>query len=288
MHVEPIDESFSPANAYELAKAHDIVLDCTDRVMTRYLVSDAGVLAGKPIVSGAAQGYEGQIVVLHRDLGNGERGPCYRCLFPQSPRPEHTQSCDDGGVLGCITGLIGTWQALEAIKVLTGIGERTPTMLFVTPLAWPIVRCMRVRKRQARTCRACGDPDVPHKLINLGTEDYVSFCGLHPPTSDDVPSVDVDALHDPNVLVVDVRSAHEYGITALPESMHMPLSVIQQDCAGAREAVSRAARGRDVLVVCRRGNDSRTAVRLLDMPLCKNVRGGLRAYAEKHTQFPMY
>ena len=109
VRVNVVREAFCPANALALAEAHDVILDCTDRVMTRYLVSDAGVLARKPIVSGAAQGYEGQLVVLHRDLGDGQRGPCYRCLFPQSPRPEHTQSCDDGGVLGCVTGIVGTW-----------------------------------------------------------------------------------------------------------------------------------------------------------------------------------
>ena len=290
VQVNVVREAFCPANALALAEAHDVILDCTDRVMTRYLVSDAGVLARKPIVSGAAQGYEGQLVVLHRDLGDGQRGPCYRCLFPQSPRPEHTQSCDDGGVLGCVTGIVGTWQALETVKVLTGLGERIPSMLFLTPLSLPAVRSVRVRARQARTCRVCGDSDVRGKLTRLEEEDYASFCGLDAldAQDDSVPSVDADALQRNDVHVVDVRSAQEYGITALRGSMHMALETIQRDTSRARLAVREAAQGRDVLVVCRRGNDSRTAVRLLAMPECKNVRGGLRRYAAMHPEFPMY
>ena len=283
-HVDAIQAPFTPANAYELCQAHDVVLDCTDRVMMRYLVSDAGVLADIPIVSGAAQGYDGQLVVLHRDLGEGRRGPCYRCLFPQSPRPEHTQSCDDGGVLGCVTGLIGTWQALETIQLLTGLGDRTPSMLFLSPLSRPSVRCVRVRGSQAQ-CRACGR--APDRITSLEQEDYETFCGLHHRELH-VPSVDVDDVHRPDVLVVDVRPLHEYGITALPHSLHMAWDTIRRDVEGARTAIAQAARGRDVLVVCRRGNDSRAAVHLLDMPRCQNVRGGLRAYADKHPDFPMY
>lgn len=218
MTVRAVEAQFGPENAVSLVEAHDLVLDCTDNVLTRYLISDAGVLADKPILSGAAQGYEGQLITLHQSLGGEQRGPCYRCLFPQSPRPEHTQSCDDGGILGCVTGLVGTWQAMEAIKVLTGLGDKTPNMLFFTPMSIPQVRSVRVRPRQVRTCRACGGPDVPEKITDLTRENYITFCGITE-VVDDVPSVEAQALQRPDVLVVDVRPWQEYELTHLPMSM---------------------------------------------------------------------
>lgn len=116
---------------------HDLVLDCTDNVLTRYLISDAAVMCGIEVVSGAAQGLAGQLIVLHKDLTpetyaaevsqrktkNTKRGPCYRCLFPKAPRPEDVTDCEDGGVLGGVTGLVGNMQALEAVKLLVGIKD---------------------------------------------------------------------------------------------------------------------------------------------------------------------
>jgi len=157
-------------------------------------------------------------------------------------------------------------------------------MLFLSPLSLPSVRCVRVRGSQTQ-CRACGR--APDRITSLEQEDYETFCGLHHRELH-VPSVDVDDVHRPDVLVVDVRPLHEYVITALPHSLHMAWDTIRRDVQGARTAIAQAAQGRDVLVVCRRGNDSRAAVHLLDMPRCQNVRGGLRAYADKHPDFPMY
>lgn len=118
----------------------DLVLDCTDNPLTRYLISDAAVLEGVQVVSGAAQGYDGQLMVLHKRIkaefagpavakaANGTtqeplRGPCYRCLFPVAPKPEDVTDCEDGGVLGGVTGLVGTMQALESVKILANLGE---------------------------------------------------------------------------------------------------------------------------------------------------------------------
>jgi molybdopterin/thiamine biosynthesis adenylyltransferase len=133
--------ALSAANAQQLISAHDIVLDCTDNVLARYLISDAAVLSDVQVVSGAAQGTEGQLVVLHRYLPavdadcllparegkqkSQERGPCYRCLFPVAPAPEDVTDCSDGGVLGAITGLVGTMQALETVRLLAGVGDGT-------------------------------------------------------------------------------------------------------------------------------------------------------------------
>ena len=111
------EEAISPLNAIRILEAYDIVLDCTDNPPARYLLSDVAVLLRKPLVSGAAQRYDGQLCVYNL----GGNGPCYRCLFPKAPEPEFVGSCQEMGILGAVTGVIGNLQALEAIKLITGM-----------------------------------------------------------------------------------------------------------------------------------------------------------------------
>lgn len=113
--VETINVAIDPSNAVALLSHCDIILDCCDNSPTRYLLSDVAVMLGKPLVSGAAQRYDGQLSVYN--LANG---PCYRCLFPKPPAPEFAGSCAELGILGVVTGVVGNLQALEAIKILIG------------------------------------------------------------------------------------------------------------------------------------------------------------------------
>lgn len=100
-----------------LLEPYDIILDCTDNAPTRYLISDTAVALRRPLVSGAALKYEGQLCVYNL----GEDGPCYRCLYPKPPAPEAMGSCEESGILGAVTGVIGNLQALETIKLVTGL-----------------------------------------------------------------------------------------------------------------------------------------------------------------------
>lgn len=110
-------------NAVSILDPFDVVLDCTDNLATRYLLSDTCVALKKPLISGAAQKYEGQLCTYNY----GDAGPCYRCLFPTPPRPEFVGSCAELGILGAVTGVIGNMQALEAIKIVIGLhGEFFP------------------------------------------------------------------------------------------------------------------------------------------------------------------
>lgn len=207
--IVPLCESLSAENAQALVGAHDVVLDCTDNVLTRYLISDAAVLCGKQVVSGAAQGFSGQLVVLHKKLSRESRepiarGPCYRCLYPRAPRPEDVTDCEDGGVLGGVTGLVGTMQALETVKLLARIGDAAEEdefdtdarnaidaaplyMTLINPLDPVPYRSVKLRPRRAATCRSCGDGDLLlaaglSRIRDLQSEDYVSFCGLAKPS----------------------------------------------------------------------------------------------------------
>ncbi len=116
--VVAVEERFRRENALELVGACDVVVDGSDNFATRYLVNDACVMTDRPFVYGAVQGFEGQLSVF-----NWRGGPTYRCLFPLPPPAELAPNCAEAGVLGILPGMVGTWQACEAIKVLAGVGE---------------------------------------------------------------------------------------------------------------------------------------------------------------------
>lgn len=279
----PLSQALSAANARQMMSGQDLVLDCTDNPLTRYLISDAAVLEGVEVVSGAAQGYDGQLVVLHKRIkpecagpkvssssSSDLRGPCYRCLFPKAPRPDEVTNCEDGGVLGGITGLVGTMQALEAVKILAGIGEATPPLLtLISPLTGTPFRSVKIRPRRLATCRSCGDASqVPEPMItNLETEDYASFCGLNAPSSAEgsLPRTRAKAM-DSKALIVDVRPTVEYGIAKLDDSLNLPIQQLLKDPKTSWEKIHAAqqkAAARSVLVVCKKGNDSQLAVKAL-------------------------
>ena len=117
IRCETVECPLTSSNALEIISNHDCVVDASDNPQTRYLINDACVLAGVPLVSGSAIGVEGQLTVY-----NYNDGPCYRCLYPNSDSKEGSKSCSDNGVLGPVPGLIGILQAVETIKVLTGVG----------------------------------------------------------------------------------------------------------------------------------------------------------------------
>ena len=123
--IDVITEALTPENALSLLASYDIILDCTDNSPTRYLLSDAAVALSKPLVSGAAQKYEGQLCVYNC----GEKGPCYRCLFPIPPPKEALESCEESGILGVVTGIIGNMQALETIKLISGLNGKAVLVL---------------------------------------------------------------------------------------------------------------------------------------------------------------
>jgi adenylyltransferase/sulfurtransferase len=122
-------------NAMEVIKAYDVVADCSDNVATRYLINDACVLLGKPLVSGSALGWEGQLTVYN----NGPKCPCYRCIFPTPPSPDTVTNCSEGGVLGPIVGIIGSLQALEVMKIIVR-GESSLSILRRLALAFRRLR----------------------------------------------------------------------------------------------------------------------------------------------------
>ncbi|KAJ0970801.1 hypothetical protein J5N97_018760 [Dioscorea zingiberensis] len=145
------NEALSPTNALGIVSKYDIVVDATDNLPSRYMISDCCVLLDKPLVSGAALGLEGQLTVYHH---NG--GPCYRCLFPTPPPTAACQRCSDSGVLGVVPGVIGCLQALEAIKIASAIGEPLSERMLIFDAMSSRIRTVKIRGKSAQ-CIACGE-----------------------------------------------------------------------------------------------------------------------------------
>ncbi|SIO31021.1 molybdopterin-synthase adenylyltransferase MoeB [Paraburkholderia phenazinium] len=157
------------ANVERLLSGHDVVIDGSDNFSTRYLVNDACVRLGVPMVYGAVQGFDGQVSVFWPAHAGGS---CYRCLFPEPPSPEFAPNCSEAGVLGVLPGVIGLLQATEAVKLILGIGESlSGTLLRFDALG---MRFDRLRLERDPACPRCGD--------GIGTADYVDLpaaCAAH-------------------------------------------------------------------------------------------------------------
>jgi adenylyltransferase/sulfurtransferase len=171
-------------NVLELIKDYDIVIDGTDNFPTRYCVGDACVIAGKPNVYGSIFRFEGQVTVFAPHLKNpdtGERGPCYRCMFPEPPDPGSVPSCAEGGVIGVLPGIIGTMQANEVIKLILGVGK--PAIGKLTFFSAMDFEFRAFKLRRDPNCPVCGDHPTITKPI-----DYEQFCG--------VPALDPKSLEE--------------------------------------------------------------------------------------------
>jgi molybdopterin/thiamine biosynthesis adenylyltransferase len=163
--VVPILERLSRDNAMRIVSNYDIVVNGCDNFPTRYLINDACVFAKKPLVDGSIFRFEGQVAVFHPAGG----GPCYRCLYPEPPPPEMAPSCAEAGVLGVLPGIIGSIQAVEAIKLALGTGDVLVGRLLMYDALSQRFREMKVRRDPK--CPVCGDKPTIKELI-----DYEWFC----------------------------------------------------------------------------------------------------------------
>ena len=274
VRIEPHHTALTSANALDLLREYDVILDGTDNFPTRYLVNDACVLLRKPNAFGSIFRFEGQASVF-----GVEGGPCYRCLYPEPPPPGLVPSCAEAGVLGVLPGIIGTIQATETIKLLLGIGQP----LIGRFLVFEALR-MRFREltlRRDPECPVCGDQPTVTALI-----DYEQFCGVAPPTPDAGAASDPDikprALRDwmasgtPPV-VLDVREPQEWDICHLPGAVLIPLGDLPQRIGELDPQVP-------VVCQCRSGIRSARAAQFLRLQGFRDVRnltGGILAWSDE-------
>jgi sulfur-carrier protein adenylyltransferase/sulfurtransferase len=255
----------------------DVVIDGTDNFPTRYLVNDACVLLGKPYVYGSVFRFEGQNAVFA-----AEGGPCYRCLFAEPPPPGLVPSCAEGGVIGVVPGIVGTIQAMEAIKLLLGIGEPLIGKLL-------IFDALRMRFRELKLkrdpeCPVCGDHPSVTELI-----DYERFCGVEPDvqgkdamaTETELGVVELKEELDRGepVTLIDVREPYEWDIGNLePQGARLiPLGDLP-------ERFSEIDPQDNIVVHCRSGARSARAadfLRAQGYERVRNLEGGILAWSDE-------
>src|SRR6476660_8540705 len=207
VRVEPHPVRLTSVNALDILRGYDVVVDGTDNFSTRYLVNDACVLLGIPNVYGSIFRFEGQASVF-----STADGPCYRCLYPEPPPPHLVPSCAEGGVRGVLPGVIGTIQATEAIKLLTGIGETLVGRLMLYDAL--SMRFRELKLRRNPDCPVCGDHPSVTELI-----DYEQFCGIVPEPAQTDRSYEITPIEvaawlrrDDRPFLLDVREPNEWEI----------------------------------------------------------------------------
>jgi len=300
--IETYNEPFNVSNALDLVKKYDLVIDASDNVSTRYLVNDACVLAGKPLVSGSAVRFEGQLTVYN--YKQKETGcACYRCLFPTPPPAETVTNCSDGGVMGVVPGVIGVLQALEAQKILMEMNELEDGVLFKRMLLFQAKTCtfktVRIRGRKA-DCAICGDNPTITSLFSY--DDILACAEKKPVAVNDLPHQNRISCQDysmiqqssspANHLLIDVREAVQFDIASVDGAINIPLKKIAQEFETIKQMVGHSE-DFPIYVMCRRGIASVAATKLLlnqgGFKNVKNVDGGVTEWKKSvDSDFPTY
>lgn len=313
IQIDKYEVPLTSDNALQLIEPYDVVIDGTDNFPTRYLVNDACVKLGKPNVYGSILRFEGQLSVFY-----AKEGPCYRCMFPEPPPPGLVPNCAEAGVLGVLPGTIGTMQATEAIKLITGIGEPMVGRMMLYDALEMSFTTIKVRKNP--NCPVCG---IPHEQVQL--IDYEQFCGVpahdHAPAKEEakvtqsdenkpIPQINVQTLKQrldagEDLFILDVRNPEEWEISNLndvSEPVYIPKPQIQiavdEIKAGRKRredtVVGRIPRDREVIVHCRSGVRSSDVIKMLrslgySADNLVNVEGGILAWARQvDTTMPVY
>jgi adenylyltransferase/sulfurtransferase len=279
IEIETYNIRLNSSNALNLFKNYDVVADGTDNFPTRYLVNDACVLSGIPNVYASIFRFDGQVSVF-----NYQGGPNYRDLYPEPPPPGLVPSCAEGGVLGVLPGIIGSLQANEVIKVITGIGDTLSGRLFSFDALHFTTRIFKVFK----------DPENPLNGKNptqTGLIDYEFFCGI-PQAAEKTSGIkeitvqEFKAMLDEgqDIQVVDVREPHEFALVNIGAEL-IPLNSVTENA-------HRFRKDKPVVVHCKGGVRSARAIEALQelgFDNLINLKGGITAYArEIDTSLPLY
>lgn len=267
VQIVPRAARFTRANALERVRECDVVVDGSDNFATRYLVNDACVIEGRPFIYGAIQGFEGQASVF-----NWQGGPTYRCLFPEPAPAAAVPNCSEAGVLGVLPGLIGTIQATEAIKLLTGVGESLSGRL----LLWDALT-MRMR-----TLTLAADP-CSQDIRELPSEHYGETCAIE--SNSWGTEIDVAELRArrSQLQLIDVRDEWERAAGTILPSAHLPWESLHSGQLNA--AIQGLDPAKSTVIFCTAGARSQKALALLceqhGFTHARSLRGGYRAWTEE-------
>ncbi|WP_047419752.1 HesA/MoeB/ThiF family protein [Cellulophaga sp. Hel_I_12] len=256
-------ELLTTKNALALISLYDLVVDASDNFGTRYLVNDTCVILKKPFVYGALHGFEGQVSVF-----NYNEGPTYRCLFPDLPKANTVPNCDENGVLGVIPGIIGNLQALEVVKVITGIGKVLAGKLLLFDALQQNYQKISFKK-------------VPENLEISQLKQHYGFDCATSFSTIDAHSFEL-ILGKKSIQVVDVRTAEEFQEFHLENTIHIPLSDLENKPTELDVS-------QEIYVLCASGKRSQQAILILEKYFPQtnfiNVVGGIqkfKRYDAKH------
>jgi adenylyltransferase/sulfurtransferase len=275
VRLELHETRFTAANAMEIVRGYDLVVDGSDNFPTRYLSSDVCVFARKPNIYGSVFRFDGQTTVFAPHLG----GPCYRCLFPEPPPAGTVPNCAEAGVLGVLPGIIGTMQAVEAIKLILAIGDSLlGRLLHFDALK---MKFREFKLRRDPECPVCGEnPSI------VAPVDYELFCGAGMTnansSANEVPEISVEELKHrwdagETLLLLDVREPQEYEIARIEGAVLIPLGQLPDRLAELEGAT-------DIVVQCHSGMRSARAVQFLrehGIGDAVNLAGGIEAWSER-------
>jgi len=300
-------DGLTPANALALISGYDLVLDGADNFPARYLASDAATRAGRPIVHGSIFQFEGQVTIFDPTHG----APCYRCIFPRMPEPGTVPNCAEAGVFGALCGVIGSLMAMEALKLILGLGEPLRGRLLVFEALSATTRSVKIKRDPQ--CPCCG-PMPAARIAALDPDLYVGSCpvvedrrrkssntnerflrdlrALNGPASQVTrsplpdpanPPMEIDVrsarawLGSKNApVVLDVREPFEVALCKLPGSLAIPLAQVPDN-------LSALPRDRPILVLCHHGSRSLSATKFLrakGLNRSTSLRGGIHEWAE--------
>ena len=267
IEVELHECRFSSENASELVARYDLVVDGSDNFPTRYLSNDVCVFARRPNIYGSIFRFDGQSTVFAPHLG----GPCYRCLFPEPPAPGTIPNCAEAGVLGVLPGIIGMVQAIEAIKLILGVGE--PLIGRLLHFEALKMKFRELKLRRDPQCPVCGDAPTITAPI-----DYEQFCGI----AADVPAISVHDLKRKRdareaIQLIDVREPFEFEIARIDGAKLIPLGQLANRLHELKQ-------NGQTVVHCHTGMRSAQAVQMLRQSGFTNVynlEGGIDAWANE-------
>jgi len=279
IRIVPHEFAVTPQNAIALFRNYDVIVDGTDNFGSRYLNNDAAFFADRPLVYGSVFKFEGQVAVFDSAAG----GPCYRCLFPEPPAAGSVPGCGEAGVLGALCGVIGSLQAMETIKLITGVGEPLRGRLLICDVLSAQFQTLSLPRDPA--CPLCG----PEPTIRDLDSARVSVAACSPASSPlmtdtnvplEISVAEASRLRDTlpeRTVIIDVREPYELEICHVEGAQQIPMRQIP-------EHLDSLARDKHLLILCHSGGRSRRVTEFLraqGLPAVSNIAGGIDAWAEE-------
>lgn len=269
------NERLTVQNALDIIAAFDIVVDGTDNFSTRYMINDACVLLNKPLVYGAVSQFEGQVAIFNSNQQNGKPSVNYRDLFPQPPGEGEIQNCEEAGVLGVLPGIIGTMQANETIKLITGIGQplinRLLTYNALNNQTYELILSVRTEIASL----------IPSNAEAFKATDYEQICSSPAVTFEINTDVFDQIVEDGNATIIDVRELEEYPAVTEFAHIQIPLLQIREKMPATMEDT--------VVVFCQSGKRSLQAAQYLsgvvgDSKKVYSLKGGILQWKKIHQE----